>query len=78
MSFVFSPSGNHHFVHPERDDHHYSISSQHPMLSRRELSTPSNDYPTATISASKVKWIDAVKTVKQMNQVRRNNKKKTK
>lgn len=67
----FSPSGNHHFIHPESDDHHYSISSQqNPNSSRRETPTPSNDYPTPIISASKGKWIDAVRTVKQMNQVR--------
>ena len=70
----FSPSGGQHFVHPERDEfsnHHYSISSQNPVLVKQE--TTSSDTPTernsTSVSASKVKWFEAVRTVKQLNQV---------
>jgi hypothetical protein len=65
----FRPSGNHHFVHPEKDEfsnHHYSISSQHSSASRPD---GQSERPSISISASKVKWFDAVRTVKQLNQV---------
>jgi hypothetical protein len=68
----FRPSGNHHphFVHPEKDEfsnHHYSISSQHSSSSRPDIPSERN---STSISASKIKWFDAVRTVKQLNQVR--------
>ncbi len=69
--FIFSPNGNQNFVHPERNDfdnhHHYSISSQNPLPLKQDETNEINNTP---LSASKVKWFDAVRTVKQLNQVR--------
>lgn len=75
VCLFFSPSGNHHLVHSEEDqlsNHHYTISSQNTVLSQNDISSlnDTNDKNNISVSASKIKWIDAVRTVKQINQVR--------
>jgi hypothetical protein len=76
LFYIFSPSGPN-YIHSERDEynnHHYSISSQNPILSRKinEDNILLNDEETnSSLSSSKVKWIDAVRTVTQLNQVRK-------
>ncbi len=71
VSFYFSPNGNnHHYVHPETDEfgtHHYSISSQNSQEPKQDNQSERN---SVSVSASKGKWFDAVRTVKQLNQVR--------
>ena len=65
----FRPSGHQQYVHAERDglsNHHYSISSQQSLSSRQENQS---ERGSTQISASKVKWFDAVRSVKQLNQV---------
>jgi len=79
LSFVFSPSGQN-YIHSERDEynnHHYSINSQTPILTRKinENNILSNNQNQKTnnslSSSSKVKWMDAVRTVTQITQVRK-------
>ncbi|CAF3579243.1 unnamed protein product [Rotaria sp. Silwood1] len=76
---------SHNYVHSERDEynnHHYSISSKSPIISKisNEEKLLSNDddnkRPHIPLSSSKAKWIDAVRTVTQLNQVRQKQKKK--
>ncbi|CAF1385122.1 unnamed protein product [Adineta steineri] len=67
-------------IHDERNEynnHHYSLSSKNPILSRnlnennRLLNNENeNEHSNILLSSSKVKWIDAVRTVTQLNQVR--------
>ncbi|CAF3079559.1 unnamed protein product, partial [Rotaria sp. Silwood2] len=69
------PTG-HNYVHSERDEynnHHYSISSKSPIVSRKTneeniLLNDDNEQPNIPLSSSKVKWFDAVRTVTQLNQ----------
>jgi hypothetical protein len=73
--FLFSPNGEQHFIHPDRDEfskHHYSISSQNPKEDDPSSHNQSERNSTS-VSASKVKWFDAVRTVKKLNQVRKRN-----
>ncbi|CAF3776110.1 unnamed protein product [Rotaria magnacalcarata] len=71
----FLPTG-HNYIHSEKDEynnHHYSISSKNSMLSKTTnqeniLSNNENEQVTIPLSSSKVKWIDAVRTVTQLNQ----------
>lgn len=81
----FSPK-NQNYVHSENDEyptdnHHYSISSRSPVLLRKINQEPlssnnDNDHTNIPLSSSKVKWIGAVRTVTQLNQVRHIRKKK--
>jgi hypothetical protein len=75
--FVFSPN-NQNYIHGETNEynsHHYSLSSQNPILSRKTnenniLLNHENEHSNNPLSSSKVKWMGAVRTVKQLNQVR--------
>ena len=82
MFFSPNPSGPN-SIHCERDEYHsnnndhYSISSKSAASSRQSTETPiplNNETQRKHLSlspSSKVKWIDAVRTVTQLNQVRK-------
>jgi hypothetical protein len=77
---IFSPTGPNH-LHSEIDqynNHHYSISSKIPLLARKTneenlITNNENEQANVSVSpssSSKVKWMGAVRTVTQLNQVR--------
>ena len=79
VCFILSSSPNSpNAIRSERDyhNHHYSISRKTPILTRQinaEDNSLANDHEQTDLSvssSSKVKWIDAVRTVTQLNQVR--------
>ncbi|CAF1114499.1 unnamed protein product [Rotaria sordida] len=63
------PKGD--IIQYEPNNHHYTISSQSPPLSKQDNNSlnNSNDKNSTSLSASKIKWFDAVRTVKQLNQI---------
>ncbi len=79
---IFSPSG-HNSIHSVRDEYNnpdYSISSENAILSIKSnedniLLNNENEETNnpLLLSSSRVKWIDAVRTVTQLNQVRKKN-----
>ncbi|UJR24813.1 hypothetical protein I4U23_006188 [Adineta vaga] len=61
------------YIHGESDEyntHHYSLNSnQTPIISRKNrLLNHETEHTNLSLSSSKVKWIDAVRTVTQLNQ----------
>ena len=72
---MFSSPNNQNYIHDENNEyntHHYSLSSQTPISSRKliERNLLFNHETNVSQSSSKVKWIGAVRTVTQLNQVR--------
>ncbi|CAF3283280.1 unnamed protein product, partial [Rotaria sp. Silwood2] len=64
------PKGD--IIQYESNNRHYTISSQNSSSSKQDntsLNNP-NDKNSTSLSASKIKWFEAVRTVKQLNQVR--------
>ncbi|CAF1258018.1 unnamed protein product [Adineta ricciae] len=69
---------NQNYIHDENNqynNHHYSLSSQTPISSRKFIEknllfNHETNHSNVSQSSSKVKWIGAVRTVTQLNQVR--------
>jgi hypothetical protein len=82
---IFSPSG-HNSIHSDIDEYnnnHYLINSQNAILSIKSnedniLLNNENEETNNPLlsSSSRIKWIDAVRTVTQLNQVRRKKRKR--
>ena len=76
--FLFSSPNNQNYIHDENNEyntHHYSLSSQTPISSRKIIEknllfNHETNHSNVSQSSSKVKWIGAVRTVTQLNQVR--------